>query len=687
MPAVMTMPPVKHDWVELKGGWDQVTPRLSLPAGWLRDVNNFECAPTGGYTRIPGYERFDGRPKPSAATYTLVQVVTFVNEPALGDVVTQAGSGATGVVIVVVGASNYFIVTKVTGVFDDSNVITTPGPITIGTATPVTVVLTAKENAQYVNFAADEFRGDIVAVPGSGPIRGIASLIVAGVSEVYAFRDNVGATALDVYKASGSGWTQVIFFDEVSFTAGTPSIPAEGATVTQGGNTATLKRIATATGKFTGGDAAGRLIITTPTPSSFSAGAATITGGITVTISGAETAISLSTGGKFEFINANFAGQLGTLRIYGADAVNRMFEFDGTILVPITTGLTTDSPKHITAFKAHLFYSSQSSALFSAPGDPYRHAAGDKAGEIATGDTVTGFQEQPGAETVGALAIYQRNNTGVLYGTGLSDFNFSQFRTKTGGIDYTNQELDQSYVLDDRGIVNLQTSLNFGNFLQASLTEPIKTFIVSQRSKVAYSSINREKSQYRIFFTDASALYMTIVNGELLGSMQQTFFDIMFCALNTEEGNGDEINFVGANSTGHVYQLDVGSSFDGENIEALITLNWNTMGNARMRKRFRHGSVEVQGSFYARFKFGYFLGYASPEIEQSVDANVTAASLWDAFTWDDFSWDGKILSPTEVDITGTAENIEVTISSTEDYIQAFTLSSLFFHYTPRRALR
>ena len=62
--------PVRYDNVQLVGGLDQVTPNLSLIPGVVRRALNFECSINGGYTRIAGYERFDGRARPSDATYT-----------------------------------------------------------------------------------------------------------------------------------------------------------------------------------------------------------------------------------------------------------------------------------------------------------------------------------------------------------------------------------------------------------------------------------------------------------------------------------------------------------------------------------------------------------------------------------------------------------------------------------------
>jgi len=66
------LPRVQYDLIRLMGGMDQVTPTLSLKPGVVRRATNFECAITGGYTRIAGYERFDGRPSPSAALYNIL---------------------------------------------------------------------------------------------------------------------------------------------------------------------------------------------------------------------------------------------------------------------------------------------------------------------------------------------------------------------------------------------------------------------------------------------------------------------------------------------------------------------------------------------------------------------------------------------------------------------------------------
>ena len=57
------------------------------------------------------------------------------------------------------------------------------------------------------------------------------------------------------------------------------------------------------------------------------------------------------------------------------------------------------------------------------------------------------------------------------------------------------------------------------------------------------------------------------------------------------------------------------------------------------------------------------------------------------FEWDNFVFDGNELLPTEIEISGTAENAAIRISSVSNLIRPFTVNSIILHYTPRRGLR
>lgn len=683
---MLKMPPVKYDMVRCEGGWDQVSPTLSLKAGVVRDCLNFEVAPTGGYARIGGYERFDGRAKPSDAVYSLVQVTSFTNTPSAGQTLTGFSSSATGVIIYV--GVNYVAITKKSGTFTIGETVKV-GATVIGVTTDVTAAITVKQAAQFTNLAADQYRADIGVVPGSGSVRGVAVFN----DVVYAFRNNSGGTAVDMYKSTTGGWSKVNFEYEVSFSNANTSV-GDGDTLTQGGVTATIRRVVVQTGTLISGTNTGRLVISAPAGGNFAAGAASSTGGGSLTLSGAQTAITLAVGGKFEFVQANFFGQVSGLRLYGCDGVNRMFEFDGSYFVPIATGTSPDTPKHIAMHKNHLFCSVNSSVFNSAIGDPYNWTTTAGAAEQPCGDTVTGFLVQPGSQTTATLSIFCRSTTLMLYGSaasGADAWNLVSYSNGVGARDYTLQQMTQSYFLDDRGVTSLQASQVYGNFDQATLTNRIKTFISSKMNLASYSSISRERNQYRLFFSDGYALYATIVNGKYLGGMQVYFDNPVYCACNGELSTGAEVLFFGS-TNGYVYQLDKGSSFDGGALNERLVFNWNSCGSPRLLKRWRRASIEMQGTSYAEINFGYSLAYSSTdEMQPGTDTYSSnfSSTAWDgSATWDGlFFWDGTTLSPTEVEMVGTGENVQVTISSGLDYLMPYTINSLIFHYTPRRGLR
>jgi hypothetical protein len=240
-------------------------------------------------------------------------------------------------------------------------------------------------------------------------------------------------------------------------------------------------------------------------------------------------------------------------------------------------------------------------------------------------------------------------------------------------------------------VVTLKTTLNWGNFLPTTLTKNILPFIQRERGNLSASSVNREKSQYRLFFRDGYALYCTILNQQYLGATLALFPTVVTCVDSTNLTNGVEVTYDGGED-GYVYQRDIGTSFDGAPIPAFIITAWDPIKSPRILKRFRAASVELQGDSYAEIQYGYQLGYGSNQIAQipQVDQvlNLGATPHWDSFIWDNFVWDGSGLLPTDVDETGTAENIRTAITVPEvNYIAAFTINSIIHHYSMRRGLR
>lgn len=678
---------VKADYIQLKGGLDEVTPPHQRKSGLARAAQNFESVIHGGYRRVAGYERFSGKAKPSDASYAILNVA-ITGSFAVGNTITGVTSGATGVVLSVFTSAtpNYLVITKVTGTFVSAETLNVGGSPqgTTSSAAAANSASTPLLHATYKNLAADNYRADIAAIPGSGNTLGV----IEHNDVVYGFRNNAGGTAAAIYKSSSTGWVAVPLGEEISFTAGNSSVE-DGDTLTQGAVTATIKRVVATSGATP--NIVGRLVIYGRSGGNFAAGAATSTGGGALTLSGAQTAITPQPNGRYQFVRENFGGAANTTRIYGCDGVNKGFEFDGTDYgyVPIATGMTTDAPSNVIAHKKQLFFSFLGSVQHSAPGTPYIWSAVVGASELGMGDTVTGFAVQPGDSSGGALAIFTRNRLSILYGSGVTDWQLVPYRTEVGAYQYTIQDVGFTMFLDDPGITDLQTSQNYGNFAHNAVSDQIKDTMNSLRLTAISSCISRDKSQYRVFFSSGYAIYITLVGRKVVGVMKMLFPDAARCAWSGEQTNGTETIYFGS-ADGYVYQMEKGASFDGDAIEAHLYLAWNFQGAPRVNKRYRDCTLEISGNGYATLSFGYGLGYESTAIPQPNTRSVElgfSSSTWDSFTWDNFYWDGVTLMPNALDIDGDAENISIAVTMNSDLYEPFTITAALLHYTPRGRLR
>ena len=680
----LQLPRVQYDLLRLSGGLDQVTPTLSLKPGVVRRAANFECSITGGYTRIAGYERFDGRPSPSDAKYFLLSG-TLVGSVSLGATVTGSISGATGKVIAL--PAGQVVLTRQVGVFVSGESLTVSASVVITGIEIIGVAADGLTDATYKSLAANDYRADIQAVPGSGPIRGVAFFA----DHVYAWRNNAGGTALTMYKSGASGWTSVGLGLELKFDGGTTEI-LEGTTVVGGssGATGVVRRVLLRAGTWTGTPHASGILVFTSITGTFQNNEHINVGGSKYALAnGTQSQMTWLPSGRVQAVVANFGGGQTNRKLYFCDGKNRAFEFDGTYLVPIATNMAPDVPTRIQVHKQHLFLAFGHSLQFSGLGEPYKWDPLVGAGEIAMNAPITNLIVLPGDQSSGAMGVYTENDTSVLYGASEADFKLSNFNTGTGAMAFTAQNMDQTYALSERGVMSLATTLNFGNFLSAALTMNIRPFIQIRRRLASASVINREKGQYRLFFSDGTGVYLTTSNGNYMGAMPVEFPNTVLCTTESAVIDGIEVSYFGSDN-GFIYALDSGTSFDGLDIPSNITMVYNSTNSPRVLKRYRRASVEMTGDSYAEFSFAYDLGYRTPEMEQPLEENYKndlRPAYWDSFTWDNFVFDGRDITPTEVEVVGTAENMAIRISSVSGLLKPFTINSIIVHYTMRRGIR
>ncbi|MCK4869515.1 MAG: hypothetical protein KAS93_00220 [Gammaproteobacteria bacterium] len=537
------------------------------------------------------------------------------------------------------------------------------------------------DHATYLQSAIEGLRALIGKVPGSGQIRGIN--IYNGV--VYAFRDNTAVTACVMWKATSIGWVEIDLNNIVHFTLGTAEL-SDGEVLTQSGTTATILRVVKQSGDWGANDAAGYFIIDTVSNPSYANAVATSALG-SCTLDGAEQVNTIPAGGTYEFVNHNFFGSIATKRMYACNGVSPMFEFDGTIYVPLSTGNAADKPSHIAVYKFHLFFSIDASLQNSATGDPYVYA-GSGANEIGVGDDIVGIREEIG----NSLAILSRNKTRMLYGSDSTDFDLRTLSEEAGGIEWTMQRIGAMRYMDDRGFTSLNAVQAYGDFKDNVFSQLIEPLVDASKTKVTTSSISKTKNQYRVFLNDASAIYATFDNKKIKGFTTVDFTDgngdalIVRCAANGEDTNGNEIAFFGSDD-GYVYQMDKGTSFDGYKVESFIRLSFSHMDSPEDIKRFLKAVLEVSADSQVTLLFTADFDYSEREdITHSLEVS-SGGGYWNIDNWNEFNWSEASISNPEAYLDGSGKNIGILIYSEATYEEPHTIHSAILHYEQRRRSR
>lgn len=530
------------------------------------------------------------------------------------------------------------------------------------TATAVALNITAYTSVPNYSASAD---GDVITITAlpltSGPN---GFVVVSSITTI---------TTTDVNLAGGVDQLVIVEGDVI-----------EGAS---SGALATVTRMIVEEGTQEAGTAEGRFIFLSQT-GTFQAEEIDIQGGTTgvATIAGDSDAIIQAPGGSFEQVNGIFGG---TKRIYGADTSNRGFEFDGTTFAPIDTGMVDDTPDHVVVHNSHLFFSFDASLQHSGINDPFPWTPLTGASEIATRDLITGFMGEPGEVGTATLGVYNRNITHMLYGTSSADWELKTYREELGALPYTIQQFGNTTFLDDRGITDMETAQEFGNFNHAMISKDIQTWLNLRKSQASASCIARDKNQYRLFFSNGEGLYITRYGVNIVGIMPVGFPLPVLTITSEENPAGDEEIYFGSDD-GYVYQLDKGTSFDGEVIDTLLQLHFDFINTVGYLKKFQALRLDVTGYGYTEYSFNYELSNGDVN-EPQPDATTTILEFseirWDVGTWDVGNWDVATIQPVHEDLDGEGENVSIIIRTNSDEFLPLRMAGAFIRYLKRRAIR
>ena len=316
-------------------------------------------------------------------------------------------------------------------------------------------------------------------------------------------------------------------------------------------------------------------------------------------------------GGKVRFEELDFnQGK----KIIFVDSVNYPAVYDDTTnsVSYITSLSDVLGATFVAVFKNHTFYVKDSVLYFTAPQTYDNFDTGDAAGFLLMGETITGlsvFRDQ--------LIVFCANSIKRVTGVGLSDWNVSPITDRMGcNNPDTIQEVggDIMYVAPD-GLRLLSATDRIGDFGLEIASDPIskdaETFLGS--TTVFSSLVIREKAQYRIFAYSSSqrrstarGLIATKVSSQGGSNIQwATTKGIKAYCSDSKYTSILNETILFANEDGYVYELDTGSNFDGDLIEAIYESPYMPINDPQIRKTFYKMTL-----------------YASPNGSMDLDVNI-----------------------------------------------------------------
>lgn len=612
----------------LKGGLNLITPAISIPPGQVSAAINYE-PDVLGYSRITGFERYDGHPRPSDST------VEADITAARALIAAVPGTGPVRGVWVYAGHIY---------AFRDS--VAGAGMMYRDSAAGW-VAMTFGYEVAFDTGTAEFIEGET---------------LTGGTSGATATLDRVILTA-GAWNGTASG------FLVLSNIVGT--FTAETITSTSGSATSTtieqLTLPAGGTYDFTNHNFYGAA----KTPRMYFCNGE----GFAYEWDG-EVLAKIRTGtsaGLLENAISVTERDGDTIITRGGDTVIMRYEYD--------------RPLWITNYKNHLFLGYRSGSLiFSSIGLPLQYLALTGAGEISVGEELTGLLSS--AST--AFVVFCRNRIDYITGNDSSDFVMQSISDSAGAVPRSVQMMDSPVYLDDGGIRGLGTTAAFGDWRAGTLSHLVEPLMKAKRDAgvdVAGSMRVKGKDQYRLFWDDGTGV--TLFTGRKDPEILPFNIPIdVYCCCSGEvsDGRGDRL-FVGADD-GYVYELDRGTSFDGATISAYIRLPFNSVGSAYQDKRWHKATFEMSSpddiSVGMSFDIDYARGIGGTQVVTSVNAG---AAIVTTELFDDIDWTEVVQGTLESHIDGIGRNLAATIITEASDKRAHTLSAATLNFSYRALKR
>ena len=695
------------DHIVLLGGLDYISSPLTISPGRLWRALNFEPV-EAGYRRLAGYERFDGRPAPSDAAYWVLgrTLVSGESNPEVGATVTGVASEATGIVLAI--ADGEWVLREVAGTFDAGEELAVSGT-TIANASGVARrfgAATIADDLDYRDLAAKVRRDVITKVPGSGPVRGVWTYM----GDVFAVRDNAGATAGVMHRATPDGWTAVAGvtlppggtyrFQNHNFMGQSGSLTMFGVngvgkafSMLKGGT------VETPTWTFTslsavGGDESAALDKPTHIAVQNNHLMLAYRGG----------SLIISSVGDPE----NFDAEMGASEIASGQEINGLLGGVGlgnTLVVGddhIQVLYGNDPEDFVLQDQSQASTGGVENSLQSVGGPIYLDNRGVRSVTTteAWGNWVIGSMTsdiQPWLDrqrtarniAVGSMRVRSADQYRLWFASGVGIIIYvGRQNPEICLLDYGS---DEDITLDfDAG----EVEPTVGQILTGAVSEATARIDQVKTTSGSWASNNAAGTLhlYDVVGTFQNDELVTTTNGniaEVDGDATPDAHKIIPCvSVSAEDSDRIERVYFGCES-GFVYEADRGRSFDGRAIEAFARLPLNHTGQPTQQKRFIRADVhcDVPGGQATIGLSAIYEDGRAPEQGLTDGEIAGGGGFWDEALYDEFVWETPLNGYHVYDLAGIGRNASLLMISNQSKEASWTLNGISLHHSPRRAER
>ena len=383
------------------------------------------------------------------------------------------------------------------------------------------------------------------------------------------------------------------------------------------------------------------------------------------------------------------------------DGVSPPRVFDGTTVTVITSNQIPDNQATPTNFASicgaydnRLFLGYDAgSIIFSDIGDPTSFSAIiGSAGELFLGSPVTNIIEAPGNILVVTCQSFIKLIKSVGYDGTLWSFQVETHSRSRGSIRGTAQSaLGTIYFADHDGIISLVSSDTYGSMASSLITNKVQSTYLANRESIIGALVNEELNQYQIYFRTGEALVLTFdlekkVKGAARIAYGTTFLHL---AEGQSDVSGDILRFASA-PTGYIYQLDSGTSFDGEVIKTQMVSAYYHYKSPRLWKQFKRITLEGTGPRGVRLHIRTLFDYGETQVPQMSATEYTTKSSGSRYgegQWGSMIWGASAANRVVAYLPGYGTNMGLEVRSESKYKEPHVLHNFItdFNLGPKQS--